>query len=96
MAILIPKEKPPKNTKNREESLLITGKPNGQYWEWVCSWRIEVVPSGLCVPQNSPSCTLWLSVLQLQTAAGAQIQAKQVRRKTSSKTFSDGRANYTT
>lgn len=93
MPILVPKENPPNSTKNREELLLVTGKANGQYWEWVCLWRVEVVPSGLCVSQNSRSCTLWLSVLQLQPAARAQIQAKQVRRKTSSETFSDGSAD---
>lgn len=67
--------------KTREELLLITDKANGQYWEHVCSWRIEVAPSGLHAPQKPPHCTLWLSVSQLQPAARAQIQARQVRKK---------------
>lgn len=69
--ILITKEKAPTIWKT-EELLFIAGKANGQYWEWLCSWRIEVAPSGPCAPQKPPWCTLWLR---------AQMQAMQVRRK---------------
>lgn len=57
---------------------------NGQYWEWICSWRIEVGRSGLLGPQKPPCCTLWLFISQLQPAARAQTWARQVRRKASS------------
>lgn len=86
--ILVPKGKAPNNIKTREELLLVAGKTNGQYQEWVCSWRIEVAAGGLRPPQKPPCCTLWLSVSQLQPAARAQTEARQVRRKTSSKPLS--------
>ena len=75
--------------KTREELLPTTGKANGQYWERVCSWRIEVALGGLRAQQKPPCYTLWLSVSQLQPAARAQIQAMQVRRKTSSEPLSN-------
>lgn len=51
--ILINKGKSTNNIENREEFLFLTDKADGQYWEWLFSWRIEVAPSGPCAPQKS-------------------------------------------
>lgn len=65
-AILINKGKSTNNIEKGEELLFITGKANGQYWEWLFSWSIEVAPS---VPHKS----------HLDALSGSELRCRQCK-----------------